>query len=124
MLLGIKEELIPELFENALKLGYAIGLKSEKAIEWLSKGLARQSRLILDNIGVSFRAETANNWFKKEHELEKLDSEQKKEAWRAYAIKLIKDKAEDLEIIKAKATQDQLKAKIQNQKTEYGRDLR
>lgn len=124
MMLGINESLICELFENALKLGYAIGLKSQKAIESLSKGLARQSRLILDNIGISFRAETADNWFKSKRRLEKLDSEQKKEAWRQYAIELIKAKAEHLEIAKEKATQDKLQAKIQNQKTEYGRDLR
>lgn len=124
MMLGIPESLICELFENALKLGYAVGLQSKKAIESLSKGLARQSRLILDNIGISFRAETANTWFKNQHDLEKLTSKQTKEAWRAYAIKLIKAKAEDLEIVSEKAMQDKLKARIQNQKTEYGRDLR
>lgn len=123
LMLGIKENLIAELFENALKLGYAIGLKSQKAIESLSKGLARQSRLILDNIGISFRAETANNWFKKEQGFEKLNSEQKKQAWKSYAIELIKVKAEHLGIPKEKASQDQLQAKIRNQKTEYGKDL-
>lgn len=124
LLLGIKENLICELFENGLKLGYAVGLQSKKAIESLSKGLARQSRLILDNIGISFRAETANTWFKAKHDLEKLTSEQTKEAWRGYAIKLIKAKAEDLEIVKEKATQDRLSAEIENRKTRYGKGLR
>lgn len=124
LMLGINESQICTLFENALKLGYAVGLKSQKAIESLSKGLARQSRLILDNIGISFRAETANTWFKKEHNLEKLNSDQKKEAWKEYAVELIKDKAQHLQVVKAKATQDRLSAEIENQKTEYGKDMR
>ena len=124
MMLGINETLIPELFESAIRLGHAVGLKSQKAIESLSKGLARQSRLILDNIGISFRAETANAWFKKSKGLEKLTSEETKEAWRAYAIELIKEKAKYLEIVSEKATQDKLSARIENLKIEYGRGLR
>jgi len=122
LMLGLGENQLCELFESGLKLGYALGTTSDYAIKSLSKGISRQSRLILDNIGISFRAQTANAWFKAKHDLEKLNAEQKKEAWRSYAIKLVIEKAKSLSVPEELSKRDQLKAKIENQKTEFGRE--
>lgn len=50
-----------------------------------------------------------------------MDSEQKKDAWRAYAIKLVIAKAEPLKVSLELARRDQLKAKIENLKAEFAR---
>lgn len=121
LMLGLSENQLCELFESGLKLGYGLGTTSKYAITSLSKGIARQSRLILDNIGISFRASTANESYAQAHDLKKLNGEQKKEAWRAYAIKLVIEKAKALTVPSELAKRDMLKAKIENQKTEFGR---
>ena len=123
IMLGLKEQQLPQLFNGAVKLGYALGITSEKAIESLSKGLARRSRLILDNIGITFKAEQAYNWFKVEYNVDKLSETDKTLAWQQYAIKLITEKAEKLEINEKQAKRDQLRARIENMKAEYGKDL-
>jgi len=122
LMLGLSENQLCELFESGLKLGYALGATAKYAITSLSKGISRQSRLILDNIGVSFRATTANEYYAQAHDLKKLNAEQKKEAWRAYAIKLVIEKAKSLSVPEELSKRDQLKAKIENQKTEFGRE--
>ena len=122
LMLGLKEEQLCELFESGLKLGYALGTTAKYAIFSLSKGISRQSKLILDNIGISFQARTASAWYAKEHSLEKLDAEQKREAWKQYAIKLVIEKGKPLKIGSELAKRDQLKAKIENLKVQHGRE--
>jgi len=124
LMLGLRENQLCELFESGLKLGYALGTTSNYAITSLSKGIARQSRLILDNIGITMRAQTAQEWYKQAHKLERLDSEQKRQAWIQYAIKLVNDKAKVLEVPKELARRDKLRAHIENLKAEYGKDLK
>jgi hypothetical protein len=85
---------LPELFKAAVKLGYALGLPATKAINDLSRGIGRQSRLILDNLGIVFKAESAYTWFATEHNLTKLTQEQKTKAWKTYAINQVTEKAE------------------------------
>ena len=46
---------IPLLFQNAIKLGRALGLHPKKAIEAISKGIGRKSWMILDNIGITIK---------------------------------------------------------------------
>lgn len=124
LMLGLKENQLCELFESGLKLGYALGRTSEYAITSLSKGIARQSRLIIDNIGITMRARTAQDWYKSQKGLDRLNSEQQKEAWIQYAIKLVTEKGKLLKVPKELAKRDQLKAKIANLKVEHGRDLK
>ena len=106
-----------------MKLGYAVGLTSEKAIESLCKGIARQSRLILDNIGITFTMQQAYDWFKKEINIDKLDTTQKRDAWRSYAIKLVIEKGKALEINEKQIKREQARAHIENSKAQYGEDL-
>lgn len=96
LMLELPANELATLFKAAFDLGLSLGLKPEKAIESLSKGVGRQSRLILDNIGIVFKANEAYEWFRSEHNLDKIDSTQKREAWQTYAIRLVKQKAEAL----------------------------
>ena len=123
LMLGLKEGQLPKLFNSAIRLGYAVGITSKKSIESLSKGIARQSYLILDNIGITFRATKAWEWYEESKGFTRLNADQKKEAWKQYAIKLVIEKSQDLEIDRVKATQDKRKSNIENLKAEYGKDL-
>lgn len=96
LMLGLPADELATLFKCATQLGYATGISTAKAIEALCKGVGRRSRLILDNIGIAFKATEAYDWYKREHNLEKLDRDQKYEAWQKYALKLIKQKASRL----------------------------
>ena len=96
IMLGLPPNDLDELFEAARKLGYAVGIDTKKAIQALCRGVGRRSRLILDNIGIVFKAKAAYDWYKELNDLEKLDEIQRTEAWQKYAITLIKEKAEQL----------------------------
>jgi len=61
MLLGIfdSEEQMASMFDTAQRLGSALGLETTQAIESLTTGLGRQSKLMLDNLGIVFDTEKA-----------------------------------------------------------------
>ncbi len=96
IMLDLPAEDLPSLFEAAFKLGLAVGIEPTRAIEALCKGVGRRSRLILDNIGITFKPSDAYNWFASKHKLESLSTEQKTEAWQKYALHLIREKASKL----------------------------
>ena len=89
--LNFDSEKLPPLFKSALTLGYSLGLDAQKAIESLVIGIARKSRLVLDNIGVIFLAEDAYNWYRGKQKIEKetLTESQRHDAWKNYAIKSV-----------------------------------
>lgn len=57
--LGIDQELIPSLIEGSSKLGAALGRTTEEAFQDIAIGIGRQSKLILDNLGIIVNAEQA-----------------------------------------------------------------
>lgn len=59
LILGIDQDLIPALTETAVALGKITGRTPSQAIEDISTGIGRQSRLILDNLGIILSLETA-----------------------------------------------------------------
>lgn len=63
MLLGIfdSEEQMATMFDTAQRLGRALGIDTTQAIESLTTGLGRQSKLMLDNLGIVFDVEDAYN---------------------------------------------------------------
>lgn len=63
LLLGLDQEALPSLFKNAAILGRAAGRTTTEAIQDISLGIGRQSRLILDNLGIIVRAEDAHRKF-------------------------------------------------------------
>lgn len=52
LLLGIQKETIPELLKVSRALGKATGRTAEEAFADIATGIGRQSRLILDNLGI------------------------------------------------------------------------
>src|SRR3990167_2114010 len=59
ILLGIKQEQLPELLEASRLLGAAVGKTTEEAFSDLTLGIGRQSRVILDNLGIIVKSEDA-----------------------------------------------------------------
>lgn len=96
IMLGLPKEQLIELFAAAYKLALGVGIKPTRGIEALCKGVGRRSRLILDNIGITFKPSDAYEWFKQKHRLETLTTDQKTTAWQHYAIHQIKEKASAL----------------------------
>ncbi len=52
ILLGIRQEQLPQMLEAAQVLGAAVGRTTGEAFRDLSIGIGRQSRMILDNLGI------------------------------------------------------------------------
>ncbi len=120
--LGLPLEQLPELFNAAMKLGHALGITAERAIRSLAIGIGRQSYMVLDNIGVVFRAPQAYEWFKAKYGLEKLEVTQRRAAWMAYAIEQVRQKANSLTIPKdaKKIRTEQLEARIKDGHAKLG----
>jgi hypothetical protein len=61
MVLGItkNEDEMAKMFDMAQRLGETLGVNTRRAIESLVTGLGRQSRLMLDNIGIVVRTDKA-----------------------------------------------------------------
>ena len=62
MLLGIfdSDEQMATMFDTAQRLGNALGVDTVRSVESLVTGLGRQSKLMLDNLGIMFDVEKAN----------------------------------------------------------------
>ena len=85
---------LPELFGAAMTLGYSLGLNATKSIESLVVGIARKSRLVLDNIGVIFLADDAYRWYRAENNIDgELSEADRDKAWKSYAVKQVIEKA-------------------------------
>lgn len=67
VLLGVPAKLFEESAEAAVKLGRAMGIDAVGALESLSIGLGRQSRLYLDNLGIVVSATEAYQNFAREN---------------------------------------------------------
>lgn len=96
--LGIvqSEEQWSDLSGAALKLGRAVGIDAGRALESLSIGLGRQSKLVLDNLGVIVDAEGAYERYAEKLGISTsaLDDNQKKQAFLEEATKKIIETAE------------------------------
>lgn len=97
LMLGLPANELATIFKAATKLGYAVGIPTTKAVEALCRGVGRRSRLILDNIGIAFKAKEAYDWYARKQGKEKLNESERTKAWQSYAIKLTKEKAKVLE---------------------------
>lgn len=60
LLLGIDQEALPKLFKNAAVIAQATGRTTTEALADISLGIGRQSKLILDNLGIIVDVEKAN----------------------------------------------------------------
>lgn len=125
--LGLPTDRLDELFDSAIRLGKAMGLDATQAVESLTIGIGRQSRLVLDNLGVIVKAEDAYAWYAKQlgKTVEALTEAEKREGWMAYAIEQVTRKARVLgdNISAAERKQEQWTAAVKNATTAVGRFL-
>lgn len=121
IMLDLPFEDLPTLFNAAMKLGFAMDISTEKAVYSLCVGVGRQSRLVLDNIGIVFKAKDAYQWFAKKYGSDALEQQGAVKAWKAYAIKLIMEKAEKLNVkAESKIRLERQYAKLENAKKIIG----
>jgi len=127
MMLGLPTDQIEELFEAAIKLGNAMGIDAAFAVESLTIGIGRQSRLVLDNLGVIVKAEEAYKKYAEQIGVaaNQLTEAQQKEAWQAEAIAKIQEKAAILgdTMSETQLSQQRFTAAIENFKTSVGKLL-
>jgi len=125
--LGLPTEDLEELFAAAMKLGHAMGIDTKKAVESLTLGLGRQSKLILDNLGIVFQAEEAYEWYAASigKTAKQLTDAEKKTAWQTYAIEKLREKAAELgdSISETQLAQERWNAQMENFKAGIGAAL-
>jgi len=125
--LGLPTDKLNELFKAAMKLGAAVGQDARKSVEDLTVALGRQSPKILDNLGVTFKAADAYEWYAKQigKTSDALSENEKRLAWQSYAIKQVTEKAAVLgdNISDAQKAQEKMKAAVDNLKTSIGKYL-
>ena len=100
MILGVSKnsEELAEMFDTAQRLGRALGVDTARSVESLITGIGRQSRLMLDNIGIIVKSEEAYEEYAKELDttVDKLTDADKKQAFFNAAMKAGKDALKDL----------------------------
>lgn len=85
MILGVSNnsEEMAEMFDMAQRLGNALGKDTKMSVESLITGIGRQSRLMLDNIGIVVKTEDAYKSYAKElkKNADQLTDSEKKQAF-------------------------------------------
>jgi len=116
--LGLPLEEFDQLAQNAIKLGAAVGRDATGAIQDLSFGVGRMSRMILDNLGIVVSAEDAYKRFAAANNITTaaMDDAQKKMAFVDLALEKIAEGAETAGAVQltAAGAADQLAASYQN----------
>ena len=100
MILGVTRNTdeMAEMFQIAQTLGAALGVDTPNAVESLITGIGRQSRLMLDNIGIIVKADEAYESYAKKLKITKdeLTDAQKKQAFFTAAMESARTKAAEL----------------------------
>jgi hypothetical protein len=88
LLLGIDPDALPAMFEGAAKVAVATGQTTTQAINDITTGIGRQSRMILDNLGIIVKTEEANRAYAESigKVVSELTEEEKKLAFTKSAI--------------------------------------
>lgn len=129
LLLGIveNEESMVQLFDTAQRLGKAVGKDTLFAVESLTTGIGRQSRLMLDNLGIIVDTEKAYRDYAKAIGVatKELDDEQHKTAFITAAMDSATSKVEALgeETLDASDNIQQMKVAIEEAGIAIGRGL-
>jgi hypothetical protein len=112
-----------KLAEAATRLGLAMGRTATESIADLVQGIGRQSRLILDNLGIVVRAEDAYKRYAAtiRKSTDDLTQNEKQEAFRNAAIKAVTESAERLAAIQETAgvAATRLAATFENQRATF-----
>jgi hypothetical protein len=100
MLLGVvdSEDQMAEMFDTAQRLASALGQDTAFGIESLVTGLGRQSKLMLDNLGIMVDTDTAYKNYADSigKSVDKLDDQEKKQAFINEALNSAKELVNDL----------------------------
>jgi len=100
MVLGVAQnsEQMAEMFDIAQRLGRALGRDTASSVESLVTGIGRQSRLMLDNIGIIVKAEEAYDKYARKlgTTADKLTDAQKKQAFLEATMESARTKVETL----------------------------
>jgi len=98
VLLGLPTEGFAEASGAAIKLGQAMGIDATKAIESFTTGVGRQSKLMLDNLGILVDTQEAYRNFAEANKIvgRELDENEKKLAFQQEAYRKILDSSENL----------------------------
>jgi hypothetical protein len=96
MVLGLPGDQLDEVFEATIRVSRAMGVDATRGIESFVTGTARQSRLMLDNIGIMISAEDAYVKFAEANDrsVDSLTELEKKTAFTNLAIEKLKENAE------------------------------
>ena len=100
MILGVTRNTdeMAEMFQIAQTLGAALGVDTPQAVESLITGIGRQSRLMLDNIGIIVKADEAYKAYADRlgTTVDKLTDAEKKQAFFTAAMESARTKAAEL----------------------------
>lgn len=97
--LGLDPSTLDVMAEAATKLGASVGRDATAAFEDLVTGVGRASPLILDNLGITIKANEAYDRYAAslKKATKDLTENEKAEAFRAVALEKIREKAEQLD---------------------------
>lgn len=126
MILGVSKnsDEMAEMFDVAQRLGRALGRDTKSSVESLITGIGRQSRLMLDNIGIIVKADEAYEAYadKLGVTTDELTDVQKKQAFLNATMESARAKVESLgdETVNAQDSFDALTATLSNAAVELG----
>lgn len=98
MLLGLDPEIFGEVMEIARRTAKATGQDINYMVESLSMGLGRQSKMILDNLGIIISISEAHEWYAETlgKTSAQLTENEKKLAFQTFAMKVARENVEKL----------------------------
>ncbi len=100
MILGVTKnsDEMSEMFDMAQRLGAALGRDTASSVESLVTGIGRQSRLMLDNIGIVVKSEEAYEDYAKElkKNVNNLTDAEKKQAFMNATLDAAREKLQNL----------------------------
>ena len=129
MVLGVSKnsDEMAEMFDIAQRLGRALGRDTASSVESLVTGIGRQSRLMLDNIGIIVKSEEAYKAYAEEIgvSVDELSDADKKQAFLNATMESAREKIKSLgeEVLTNQDSYDKLKASSSNLATELGNTL-
>ena len=126
MILGVTKnsDEMAELFDMAQRLGRALGVDTRRSVESLITGIGRQSRLMLDNIGIIVKSEQAYKKYAKElgKTADELTKTEKQQAFMNAVLEAGNTALANLppEVLSAQDAYNQLGASYDNLKVSIG----
>lgn len=129
MILGVttNSDEMAEMFDIAQRLGRALGRDTASSVESLVTGIGRQSRLMLDNIGIIVKSEEAYEDYAEKLGItsERLTDAQKKQAFLEATMESARKKVKGLndELPTTKDSLDAFTASVSNLGTTIGENI-